>query len=232
MGRASLRNGSDCLRNPHAADLARLSAIVADRGRPLKHIQRARIVLLSAERLCVLDVAQQAGVSRPAVWRWLTALRRGRREGPLSATRPVRPATSHTPPTPSPSVLASPAPNRPVRSPHWTGAPWRRPSGSPCGRSSASGLPIASSRIGSAASNARTIQPSPRRSRTSSGSIWIRSRATPSCSRSTRRARSRLSSARRPSRPVTPGRPETQTHDYIRHGTTTLFAALDVLEAR
>ncbi len=34
----------------------------------------------------------------------------------------------------------------------------------------------------------------------------------------------------RPSRPVTPGRPETQTHDYIRHGTTTLFAALDVLE--
>ncbi len=30
--------------------------------------------------------------------------------------------------------------------------------------------------------------------------------------------------------PVTPGRPETQTHDYVRHGTTTLFAALDVLE--
>ncbi|KMO11513.1 hypothetical protein QR79_29920, partial [Methylobacterium indicum] len=34
----------------------------------------------------------------------------------------------------------------------------------------------------------------------------------------------------RPSRPVTPGRPETQTHDDVRHGTTTLFAALDVLE--
>ncbi len=34
----------------------------------------------------------------------------------------------------------------------------------------------------------------------------------------------------RPSRPVTPGRPETQTHDYVRHGTTTLFAALNVLE--
>ncbi len=34
----------------------------------------------------------------------------------------------------------------------------------------------------------------------------------------------------RPSRPVTLGRPGTQTHDYIRHGTTTLFAALDVLE--
>jgi len=55
---------------PSAADLTRLSAIVADRGRPLKHIQRARIILLSAKRLSVLDVAQQAGVSRPAVWPW------------------------------------------------------------------------------------------------------------------------------------------------------------------
>jgi hypothetical protein len=55
---------------PSAADLTRLSAIVADRGRPLKHTQRARIILLSAERLSVLDVAHQASVSRPAVWRW------------------------------------------------------------------------------------------------------------------------------------------------------------------
>ncbi len=74
------------------------------------------------------------------------------------------------------------------------------------------------------------------KSRTSSGSIWIR-RATPSCSRSTilRQAQDEESQIQalertRPSRPVTPGRPETQTHDYIRHGTTTLFAALDVLE--
>ena len=31
---------------------------------------RARIVLLSADRLDVATVARQAGVSRPAVWRW------------------------------------------------------------------------------------------------------------------------------------------------------------------
>ena len=31
-----------------------------------------------------------------------------------------------------------------------------------------------------------------------------------------------------PSRPVRPGRPERHTHDYLRHGTTTLFAALEV----
>ena len=53
-----------------AEDRERLLAIASDRRRPLKHVQRARIILLSAERLPVLQVAYQAGVSRPAVWRW------------------------------------------------------------------------------------------------------------------------------------------------------------------
>ena len=47
-----------------------LSRIVDDRRRPLAHILRARIVLLSDERLPVLEVARQAGVGRPTVWRW------------------------------------------------------------------------------------------------------------------------------------------------------------------
>jgi hypothetical protein len=50
-------------------DRARLAAVVGDRNRPLKHVQRARIVLLSAERLPVLELARRAEVSRPAVWR-------------------------------------------------------------------------------------------------------------------------------------------------------------------
>jgi hypothetical protein len=51
-------------------DRVRLEAIVGDRNRLLRHTQRARIVLLSAERLPVLQVAMRAGVSRPVVWRW------------------------------------------------------------------------------------------------------------------------------------------------------------------
>src|SRR3978361_2099318 len=50
-----------------ATERARLNAIIGDRSRPLKHIQRARILLLSAERLSVQEVARQAGGSRPAV---------------------------------------------------------------------------------------------------------------------------------------------------------------------
>jgi hypothetical protein len=37
-----------------AEDRARLAAIIGDRSRPLKHMQRARIVLQSADRLPAL----------------------------------------------------------------------------------------------------------------------------------------------------------------------------------
>ena len=36
----------------------------------MKHVQRAQIILLSAERLPVLEIAKRVGVSRPMVWRW------------------------------------------------------------------------------------------------------------------------------------------------------------------
>jgi transposase len=43
---------------------------VADRNRPQKHVARAWIILHSAERLDVAEVARRTGLSRPAVWRW------------------------------------------------------------------------------------------------------------------------------------------------------------------
>src|SRR3954454_17514805 len=54
----------------NAGDRERLTALVADRNRPHKHVQRARIILCSDERLPVLQIAKRVGVSRPAVWRW------------------------------------------------------------------------------------------------------------------------------------------------------------------
>src|SRR4051812_6030321 len=53
-----------------AGDRARLEAIVANRNRAQKHVTRARLVLLSADRLAVATVARRAGVGRAAVWRW------------------------------------------------------------------------------------------------------------------------------------------------------------------
>ncbi|KAA0675657.1 IS630 family transposase, partial [Roseomonas genomospecies 6] len=48
-----------------AEDRARLAAILGDRNRPHKHVQRVNIIMLSAERLAVQEVARRAGVSRP-----------------------------------------------------------------------------------------------------------------------------------------------------------------------
>jgi len=53
-----------------AEDRARLAAIAADRNRSQKHAARARILLSCAEHGDVATVAREAGMSRPAVWRW------------------------------------------------------------------------------------------------------------------------------------------------------------------
>ena len=53
-----------------AVDRERLEAIVAGRNQRQKYVERARIVLASADRGPALQVAQSIGVSRPTVWRW------------------------------------------------------------------------------------------------------------------------------------------------------------------
>ena len=53
-----------------ATEHEQLAAIAADRNRPRKHVERACIVLASAERHSAQRVAQSVGVSRPTVWRW------------------------------------------------------------------------------------------------------------------------------------------------------------------
>ena len=44
-------------------DRARLAAVIGDRKTPQKHVQRAQIVLHSAEKRSVHDVARRSGVA-------------------------------------------------------------------------------------------------------------------------------------------------------------------------
>jgi transposase len=53
-----------------AEDRARLAAVIGDRNRLQKHVMRARLVLLSADRLPVLRIGASVGVGRTTVWRW------------------------------------------------------------------------------------------------------------------------------------------------------------------
>jgi hypothetical protein len=80
-----------------AAERERLMAIVVDRNRPRKHIERARIVLASADQESAQHAAQRIGVSRPAAWRWQQRCAdAGSRV--CCATRPASPASHQSPP--------------------------------------------------------------------------------------------------------------------------------------
>jgi hypothetical protein len=53
-----------------ADDRARLEAIVADRNRRQKHVERARIVLLTTDGVGTLAIMRQVGCAKATVWRW------------------------------------------------------------------------------------------------------------------------------------------------------------------
>jgi transposase len=52
------------------ADRARLAAIIADRNSRQKQVWRARVVLLSADRIGTAEIMRRTGLSKPSVWRW------------------------------------------------------------------------------------------------------------------------------------------------------------------
>lgn len=53
-----------------ATDRQRLEAITLDRNRQRKHIERVRVILVSAGGGPVQQIAREVGISRPMVWRW------------------------------------------------------------------------------------------------------------------------------------------------------------------
>ncbi len=97
-----------------------LASIAADRSRPQKHIQRAQIVLLSGEGLPVAEVARQAGVSQPAVWRWRARYAEAGVEAFLrDKTR--RPGTAKLATATVAKILALSCSEPPGQVTHWTG---------------------------------------------------------------------------------------------------------------
>jgi transposase len=111
-----------------AADRADLEAIAADRNRAQKHVARARIILASAERLPVAEIARRAGIGRPAVWRWQRRFAEAGVDGLLrEASRkpgkaPLADATVQR-------VVALTCAEPPGEATHWTGRAMARTTG-------------------------------------------------------------------------------------------------------
>ena len=115
-----LGHGTDGLPLVSAADRQRLAAILADRNRPQKHVARARVILASAERLDVAEVARRAGLSRPAVWRWQLRFAEAGVDG-LVRDRTRKPGKPATPAATVRAVVALTCGEPPGEATHWTG---------------------------------------------------------------------------------------------------------------
>src|SRR6267143_716195 len=211
-----------------AEDRARLAAIIDDRNRPLKHVQRAQIVLFSADRLPVLQVAHHAGVSRPAVWRWQRRYADAGVDGLLrDKTRP--PGKQPVPTATVAKVLALTCAEPPGEATHWTGRAMAK----------AVGLSL------------RTVQRiwqahhlQPHRIRTFKRSndpafaekvedivgLYMHPPAHAVVLSIDEKSQIQALDRTQPGLPLKPGKCGTMTHDCKRHGTTTLFAAFNVLD--
>jgi transposase len=211
-----------------AEDRVRLAAIVGDRNRPHKHVQRARIILLSADRLPVMEVARRAGASRPTVWRWQQRYGEEGVDGLLrDKTRP--PGRPRLPAATVAKVLALTCSEPPGEATHWTG------------RAVAKAVGI-SLRTVQRIWEAHGLQP--HRIRTFKRSndpafaekvedivgLYMDPPAHAIVLSIDEKSQIQALDRTQPGLPLKPGKCGTMTHDYKRHGTTTLFAALNVLD--
>src|ERR671919_487579 len=212
-----------------AADRARLEAIVADRNSPQKHVWRARIILATADRCGTAEVMRRAGVSKPCVWRWQERFMAAGVDGLLhDKTRPSRIA-----PLPKAAVEAvvtrtlEEAPPEGVT--HWT-AP---------AMAAVSGLSVSSvQRIW----RAHGLRPHQVRSFKLSSDpnfatkvedivgLYVDPPAHAVVLSIDEKSQIQALDRTQPGLPMKPGRLGTMTHDYKRHGTTTLFASFNVLD--
>src|SRR6516164_684882 len=103
-----------------AADRERLQAIIGDRNQPRKYIERACLVLASAEREPAQRVAAGVGVSRPTVWRWQQRYAEVGVEG-LLRDKTRKPGKTPIAAQTTARVVALTCTTPPHQATHWTG---------------------------------------------------------------------------------------------------------------
>jgi hypothetical protein len=198
----------------NAAEREQLTAIVADRNRPRKHVERARIVLASADRHSAQRVAQSFAESGVEGLLRDKTCKPGK--VPMAAQTTAR-------------VVALTCTQPPHQATHWTGR----------AMAEATGISLSSvQRIW----RAHKLQP--HRLRTFKRSrdprfaakladivgLYVDPPAHAVVLSLDEKSQIQGLDRTQPGLPLKPGRCQTMTHDYKRHGTTTLFAALSVLD--
>src|ERR1700730_6844693 len=103
------------------SDRRRLQALVRDRSAAQKHVWRAEIVLLTADRLGTAAIMRRTGKSKTCVWRWQERFMEEGVDGLLrDKTRPLRVAPLG--PEVAERVVALTLTDPPAETTHWTAA--------------------------------------------------------------------------------------------------------------
>jgi len=212
------------------ADQVRLQSIIRDRNSPQKHVWRARIIVLTADGKGTTGITRAVGKGKTVVWRWQE---RFMHEGVEGLTRDkTRP--SRIPPLPAETVdrvvaLTNQAP--PHQATHWA-------------------APAMAKAVGISPSSVRRIwkghglQPHRVRAFKLSNDpkfaeklkevvgLYVDPPAHAVVLSIDEKSQIQALDRTQPGLPMKKGRCATMTHDYKRNGTTTLFAALDILEGK
>ena len=208
------------------ADRAELQALLSNRNTPRKLAWRAGIVLATADGQGTVEIMRQTGMSKPTVWRWQE---RYLEEG-VAGLRRDKTRPSRVPPLPRETrlrVIAKTVQETPPNATHWSRA------------TMAEAVGISPSSVGRIWADAG-LKPHVLKGFKVSNDPMFEAKVTEIVGlyldppdravvlcvdeKSQIQALDRT----QPGLPLKKGRAATMTHDYKRHGTTTLFAALDV----
>jgi hypothetical protein len=211
-----------------AAERARLESVVADRNSRQKHAWRARIILATAEGCGTAEIMRRTGKSKPCVWRWQERFMREGVPG-LLRDKSRKPGKAPLPTSTVERIVGLTLGEPPGETTHWTGRMMAK----------AAGVSLRSvQRIWTAHRLA------PHRVRTFKLSkdpafvpklrdvvgLYVHPPAHAVVLSVDEKPQIQALDRTQTGLPMREGRPAAATHDYVRHGTTTLFAALNVLD--
>ena len=211
-----------------AADRERLAAVRAGRNSPQKHVWRAEIILATAEGCGTAEIMRRAGVSKPCVWRWQRRFMETGVDG-LLRDKTRKPGKAPVPGTVVAQLVERTLGAPPGETTHWTSRAMAK----------ASGMAISTVQKiwrahGLAPHRLRTFKLSrdpafASRVRDVVG-LYVDPPAHAVVLAVDEKSQIQALDRTQPGLPMKRGRAGTMTHDYVRHGTTTLFAALNVLD--
>ncbi len=213
-----------------ATDRVDLDAVVANRNSPQKHVWRAQIVLLTADGCGTAEIMRVTGTSKTAVWRWQERFMTDGVAGLLrDKTRPSR--IPRLGAELEAGVVAATLADPPGETTHWTGAAMAKLRGI-----SVSSVQRIWRRHGLQPHRMRQFKLSNNpqfaaKLRDIVG-LYVDPPAHAVVLSIDEKSQIQALDRTQPGLPMKKGRCGSMTHDYIRNGTTTLFAALNVLDGK